>query len=298
MRLVSYGEPGAWTAGLLVGQKIVDLAEAAVAAGLKGQESIGLGSVRGFLALPGEARQAVAAAAAGLKGKSLDSVRLGPPVPDPRKIVCIGLNYHDHAEEVGVAAPKAPIFFAKFDNSLVGPADDITPPPDTQQIDYEAELAVVIGRRGRMIPEAEALDYVFGAMALNDVSARDLQMANQLWSGGKAIDSFAPCGPALVSKDELGDLQNLGLRTWLNGELLQDGNTANMIFGIAPLIAFLSRIMTLEPGDIVATGTPAGVGLSRKPQIFMKPGDLVEVEAEGIGKLSNRVAAPFGPLPG
>jgi acylpyruvate hydrolase len=218
------------------------------------------------------------------------AVRLGPPVPDPQKIVCLGLNYSDHAAEAGIEPPSAPMFFAKFPNSLVGPADDIVPPATTQAVDYEAELAVVIGRRGRNIDAADALDHVAGVMAFNDVSARDLQMANNLWTGGKAIDTFGPCGPALVTLDAVGDLQDLGVRTRVNGETVQDGSTSQMIFGVAETIAFLSQIMTLEPGDIIATGTPSGVGGSRTPPLFLQAGDVVEVEIDGVGTLRNPVA--------
>jgi 2-keto-4-pentenoate hydratase/2-oxohepta-3-ene-1,7-dioic acid hydratase in catechol pathway len=185
------------------------------------------------------------------------------------------------------------MFFAKFPNSLAGPHADIVPPATTEKVDYEAELAVVIGRRGRNIAEAHALAHVAGAMAFNDVSARDLQLANNLWTGGKAVDTFAPCGPALVSLEEIGDLQDLGVRTRVNGEVLQDGSTASMIFGVAATIAFLSQIMTLEPGDIVATGTPAGVGQSRTPPRFLQAEDVVEVEIDGLGTLRNRVAPPL-----
>jgi 2-keto-4-pentenoate hydratase/2-oxohepta-3-ene-1,7-dioic acid hydratase in catechol pathway len=213
-------------------------------------------------------------------------------VPDPSKIVCLGLNYRDHAEESGLTPPSAPMFFAKFPNSLIGPGEPIVPPATTQKVDYEAELAVVIGRRGRDIAAADALDHVAGAMPFNDVSARDLQLANNLWTGGKAIDTFAPCGPGLVLREDAGDLSSLAVRTRVNGRTVQDGNTASMIFGIAETIAFLSEVMTLEPGDIIATGTPAGVGNAREPKLFLRPGDLVEIEIERIGTLRNRVVEP------
>jgi acylpyruvate hydrolase len=219
-----------------------------------------------------------------------DEVRLGPPILDPQKIICLGLNYRDHAEEAGLTPPSVPMFFAKFANSLIGPTDAIVPPITTDAVDYEAELAVVIGTHARRVEAEAALGYVAGAMAFNDVSARDLQMANNLWTGGKAIDTFGPCGPALVTLDAIADLQSLAVRTRVNGETVQDGNTASMIFGVAETIAFLSQIMTLEPGDIIATGTPAGVGNSRTPKLFLHAGDLVEVEIEGIGTLSNPVA--------
>jgi 2-keto-4-pentenoate hydratase/2-oxohepta-3-ene-1,7-dioic acid hydratase in catechol pathway len=221
------------------------------------------------------------------------SVRLGPPVPDPQKIICLGLNYRDHAEETGIEPPSAPMFFAKFANSLIGPDDEIVPPKVAERVDYEAELAVVIGRSARNVGAEEALSYVAGAMAFNDVSARDLQLENPLWTGGKAIDTFAPCGPALVTLDAVGDLSDLAIRTWVNGDQVQDGSSSAMVFGIAETIAFLSRVMTLVPGDIIATGTPAGVGSSRTPPLFLHPGDLVEVEIDEIGRLSNRLADPI-----
>ncbi|MEM7746407.1 MAG: fumarylacetoacetate hydrolase family protein [Pseudomonadota bacterium] len=224
--------------------------------------------------------------------RPLDRVRLGPPVPAPEKIVCIGHNYHDHADEVGAEAPKEPIFFAKFANSLTGPGDAIVPPRETSKLDYECELAIVIGRPGRRVAEKDALAHIAGAMVLNDVSARDLQLANQLWTGGKAIDSFAPCGPAITLMRDIDELQDLPVVTRLNGEVLQNGTTASMIFGVAELIAFLSRIMTLRPGDIIATGTPAGVAASHDPPRFMRTGDEVICEIGPLGALRNPVAEP------
>jgi acylpyruvate hydrolase len=212
------------------------------------------------------------------------------PIPDPPKIICLGLNSRDHAREAGLATPSAPMFFAKWANSLAGPTDPIVPPRKTKQVDYEAELAVVIGARVYDVDADRALDHVVGVMVLNDVSARDLQLADNLWTGGKAIDTFAPCGPALVTLDEIDDIQGLPVRTRVNGQTVQDGNTADMIFGVAETIAFLSQIMTLEPGDIIATGTPAGVGNSRTPQLFLHPGDIVEIEIEGVGALRNPIA--------
>ena len=188
-------------------------------------------------------------------------------------------------------APPVPIVFAKFRNSLAGPADPIVLPEASEAVDYEAELAVVIGRRCRGVDVDDALDHVAGAMAFNDVSARDLQMQTGQWTMGKAIDTFAPCGPALVFMDEIDDLQALEVETRVNGETVQSGTTASMIFPVAELIAFISRVMTLEPGDIIATGTPAGVGMARTPQLFIAPDDLVEVEIENLGLLANPVVA-------
>ena len=294
MRLVSYAVDGTLRPGLELGGEVIDVERAAAAAGWDEATRAGLRSGRAVVALGADRLRELADAAGAnrdrLAAEPLDAVRLGPPVPDPQKIICLGLNYRDHAAEAGLQPPAAPMFFAKFPNSLIGPADDIVPPPTTDQVDYEAELAVVIGTRGRNIAVADALGHVAGAMAFNDVSARDLQMANTLWTGGKAIDTFGPCGPALVLREDIDDLQALAVRTRVNGETVQDGNTASMIFGVAETIAFLSAIMTLEPGDIIATGTPAGVGNSRTPKLFLHPGDIVEVEIEGIGTLRNPVA--------
>ena len=223
-------------------------------------------------------------------GVPLDELRLLPPIPDPEKIICMGLNYRDHAEEAHQEIPDHPRWFGKFANSLVGHhADVLLPAAHPDFVDYEAELAVVIGREAREVPAERALEHVAGAMNLNDVSARDLQLQNPLWASGKAIDTFAPCGPALVTLDELGDLGGLAVRTRVNGKLVQDGTTADMIFGVAETIAWLSRTMTLVPGDIIATGTPAGVGGFRGE--FLRDGDTVEIEVEGLGALENTIRA-------
>jgi 2-keto-4-pentenoate hydratase/2-oxohepta-3-ene-1,7-dioic acid hydratase in catechol pathway len=233
--------------------------------------------------------EALASRVGEVEPTSVSELALGPPVPDPEKILCLGLNYRDHAEEVGAKAPPAPIVFAKFANSLIGQGQPIVRPAISDEIDYEAELAVVIGRRCRSVSEAQALDYVAGGMPFNDVSARDLQMRTSQWTAGKAIDTFAPTGPALVLGTEIDDLQSLRIEARVNGDPLQSGTTADMIFSIAETIAFLSQFMTLEPGDIIATGTPAGVGFTREPPVRLRAGDRVEVEVEGLGVLSNPV---------
>ncbi len=219
---------------------------------------------------------------------SLAEATLCAPVPDARKIICMGLNYRDHAEETGQEIPSAPMWFAKFANSLSGAGQPIVlPAAHAEYVDYEGELALVIGRTARNVAVEDALSYLAGVMPFNDVTARDLQFQNPLWTSGKAIDTFAPCGPALVSLDEVGELGALELRTRVNGELRQRGSTANLIFTAADLLAWLSRTITLLPGDIIATGTPAGVGAAQGR--FLRDGDTVEVEIDGLGTLVNPV---------
>lgn len=250
-------------------------------------------SVRGMLADLDEAELTALGRRAEATSEQLDpdGVTLLAPVPDPQKIICLGLNYRDHAAETGQDPPAAPLWFAKFANSLIGSgAEILLPSAHPEYVDYEAELAVVIGRPAHQVSAELALAHVAGAMCFNDVSARDLQLQNPLWTSGKAIDGFAPCGPALVTLEEIGDLSDLSVRTRVNGELLQDGTTRELIFGVAEAIAWLSRTMTLLPGDIIATGTPSGVGMARGR--FLRDGDLVEVEIDGLGVLRNPVCGP------
>lgn len=226
-----------------------------------------------------------------LPSVALEEVRLLPPVPEPEKIICVGLNYRGHAGEAGMEIPKYPVFFAKYRNALAGPYDPIVLPRVSTQVDYEAELAVVIGKPGRHIPEERALDHVAGYMALNDVSARDFQFRSTQWLQGKTFDTFAPCGPFLVTADEVPDPHALAVRLRLNGQVMQDSNTREFIFSIPQLIAYLSDILTFAPGDIISTGTPPGVGFTRKPPVLLKAGDVVEVEVEQVGVLRNPVVA-------
>ena len=281
MRLVTYDAGLGAQAGVLVGEEIVPASALDPPAG----------SVRGLLdalTRPGLSSLGERAATAASERLALASVRLLAPVPDPEKIICLGLNYSDHARESGQEPPTAPLWFAKFANSLTGTgAEIVLPAAHPEHVDYEAELAVVIGRAAHCVSSERALGCVAGAMPFNDVSARDLQLQNQLWTSGKAIDTFAPCGPALVTLDEIADIQDLGLRARINGEVLQEGNTREQIFGVAECVAWLSRTMTLLPGDIIATGTPAGVGASKGR--FLRDGDTVEIEVDGLGSLSNRV---------
>jgi 2-keto-4-pentenoate hydratase/2-oxohepta-3-ene-1,7-dioic acid hydratase in catechol pathway len=212
-----------------------------------------------------------------------------PPIERPSKIVCVGLNYRDHAEEQGGELPAAPLLFAKWPSSLIGPGEPIVLPEESNQVDYEAELGVVIGRRARNVAEDDALEFVRGYLCLNDVSARDLQFADGQWTRGKSPDTFCPVGPALVPREEIGDPQALAIRAVVNGETLQDSSTSNMIFSVAQVIAYVTRTTTLEPGDLIATGTPAGVGVFRDPKVLLADGDEVTIEIEGLGALTNPV---------
>jgi 2,4-didehydro-3-deoxy-L-rhamnonate hydrolase len=213
------------------------------------------------------------------------------PIERPGKIVCVGLNYRDHAEEQGTALPEAPLLFAKWQNTLIGPGEPIVIPPIVTKCDYEAELGVVIGQRVRDVSAESALEAVAGYICVNDVSARDLQFADGQWTRGKSPDTFCPVGPRLVPRDEIPDPQALGIRAILNGETVQESTTANMVFGVAEVIAYVTRTITLEPGDLIATGTPAGVGAFRTPPLFMHPGDEITIEIDSIGSLTNPVAA-------
>jgi 2,4-didehydro-3-deoxy-L-rhamnonate hydrolase len=214
------------------------------------------------------------------------------PIERPGKIVCVGLNYRDHAEEQGTPLPQAPLLFAKWQNALIGPGEPIVIPPIVTKCDYEAELGVVIGATVRDVSAENALEAVAGYICVNDVSARDLQFADSQWTRGKSPDTFCPVGPRLVPRDEVPDPQELSIRAVLNGETVQESSTSNMVFGVADLIAYITQTITLEPGDLIATGTPAGVGAFREPPLYMQPGDEITVEIERLGSLTNPVAAP------
>jgi 2,4-diketo-3-deoxy-L-fuconate hydrolase len=221
---------------------------------------------------------------------SLDEARIHAPIERPQKLICIGLNYEDHAAETGADIPEKPIVFAKFPNTVIGHGEAIRIPPITEQADYEAELAVVIGRAARNVSVSEALDYVFGYANANDVSSRDLQFSEGgQWTRSKSIDTFCPIGPYIATTDEIVDPQDLSIRCILNGEVMQDGTTSKMIFSVAELVSFLSEGMTLVPGDVIITGTPPGVGMARDPQVWLKAGDEVSIEIEGLGTLTNPV---------
>jgi 2-keto-4-pentenoate hydratase/2-oxohepta-3-ene-1,7-dioic acid hydratase in catechol pathway len=296
MMLVSYrvrGSDAAWRAGIAQEEALVDTGASrlgrADAAGGQG----GL-SVRTLLQQGQQALEEVLAwAQQQFEAKSnlisLDALELGPPVPDPDKILCLGVNYREHAAEAQQELPAVPMFFAKFRNSLIGPSSPILLPRVSTQIDYEGELAVIIGSRCKEVSEQEAFQYVAGYSIMNDVSARDIQLQTSQWTAGKALDTFGPMGPGMVLASDIPDPQTLMLTTRVNGQVVQHESTANMIFSVATSIAFLSSLMTLEPGDIIATGTPSGVGFKRTPPLFLQEGDVVEVEIERIGSIRNPV---------
>jgi len=213
------------------------------------------------------------------------------PVPRPGKLICIGLNYRDHAAESKMPLPEKPVVFSKFSSAVIAPGEPVVLPKTSQQVDYEAELAVVIGRRAKHVTADRAYDHVLGYTAFNDVTARDFQFGDGQWQRGKSCDTFAPMGQTIVTTDVIRDPHKLSIKLMLNGAVMQDSNTDQLIFGVPQLIEFISESITLEPGDVIATGTPAGVGFARKPPVFLKPGDEMQVLIEGMGGLGNPVIA-------
>lgn len=301
MKLVRFLSENEERIGVVSGADVIDLGAALGASGRNGN---GLtSSMRAFL---GGGADSLAAAEkamsfASASGNSsfrnhplrrrLDSLTLLPPVGDPQKIICIGQNYRDHCLEQNQPFPERAIIFAKFPSALIGPGAPIVLPRISEKVDYEAELAFVIGKRARHVAEADAREYVAGYMCLNDVSARDIQFGDKQWVRGKTFDTFAPTGPMLVTADEIPDPHNLDISLTLNGNTMQKSNTSNLIFGVDHLVAYLSAVVTLEPGDIVTTGTPGGVGIFRDPPVLLKPGDEVSVTIQGLGTLTNPVTA-------
>jgi acylpyruvate hydrolase len=311
MRLVTFLRLGEPRLGAVVGEQVVDLN----AAYQLMQERSGRARARevaaavlpsdmvGFLEVGEEAidaaRETIEYVTTAEKGAflgqgivyGLKAVTLKAPVPRPTKLILVGLNYRDHAEEAKMKIPEEPTLFSKYPNVVVGPGEAIRMPKVSTQIDYEGEFAFVIGKRGKDISKAEAINYVAGYTIVHDVSCRDYQLRTGQWMIGKTFDTFAPMGPYLVMKDEIPDPHTLNLTTRLNGVVMQSSNTKNLIFNTFDLIAYMSRVFTLEPGDVISTGTPSGVGFARKPPIFLKPGDVVRIEIEGLGALENPVAA-------
>jgi acylpyruvate hydrolase len=268
-------------------------------------------SVKDILGLPGARLVKASRAAARLWARLAREPKLAkrvlldpsrarflPPVPDPQKIICIGQNYIDHCREQNAPIPKSPIIFAKFPPALIGHKETVRLPRISEKVDYEAELAFVIGRPGRFIEKSRAYEHVAGYTCLNDVSARDLQFGDGQWVRGKSCETFAPCGPALVTRDEVPQPGALRIGLELNGQSMQDSSTSNLIFDVPYLVSFLSEVFTLETGDIVSTGTPPGVGCFRKPPVFLKEGDTMAVTIEGIGRLESAVRADPRPPPG
>lgn len=286
MKLVTFNYFGGSRLGAIEHDDVLDLTE-----------TLGYTDVLAYIRAEGGdlAKAQRAAKAPHLTRHSLGGIRLAAPLPEPSKVIAIGLNYMDHCREQNVPVPKQPVVFAKFPTSIVGPNDDLVwDPALTAQVDLEVELGVVIGRKARRVSQADAPQYIFGYTVVNDLSARDLQFGDKQWVRGKSLDTFCPTGPCVVSADEMGDPQALHLRSAINGEVMQDSSTSEMIFGVNYLVSYLSQAFTLLPGDLIATGTPNGVGVFRDPQVFLKDGDLVEVEVQGIGRLSNMVRFATG----
>lgn len=303
MRLVTFETGGARRLGAVVGERVVDVQGAAAALSAEGRGP-GVDAVPGDmlgLLRAGDAgmdavRSLLDAVAdwntgEGLYAYDVAAIRLCAPVPEPGKILCIGRNYKEHAAEGGSDVPQQPLVFAKFANTVIGPEDDVIHPTNTRELDYEGELVVAIGREAKHVSREQALGYVAGYTIGHDVSARDLQRSDNQWVRAKSQDTFAPLGPYLVTSDEIPDPQGLTIKVWVNGDLRQEANTELMIFDVATLIAFISEGITLHPGDLIFTGTPAGVGAFRKPPVFLQPGDEIAIEIENLGRLTNRVAA-------
>jgi 2-keto-4-pentenoate hydratase/2-oxohepta-3-ene-1,7-dioic acid hydratase in catechol pathway len=280
MRIVTYRAERGDRAGVLVGDGIVDAWDAVGGDGSTVRELLASDRLE-------ELRSAVESTTPDI---ALADVELRPPVPDPEKIVCIGLNYRSHAAEAGMDPPESPTFFAKFRNALAPPDATVPLPAASGKVDYEAEVAFVVGRRCRDVDEVDAGGCVAGYMLFNDLSARDLQFATPQWMPGKVFDGSAPCGPALVTPEE-GEVDgSVAFTLELNGEVMQDSSTDDLIFGVPDLVAHLSRLMTLEVGDIVSTGTPSGVGSTRDPRVWLKAGDEIVISSPTLGRLETRIA--------
>src|SRR6201995_770822 len=282
MRLVTYDAGDGGRAGMLVEDRVVD-AWAALGEPHRG-------SLRELIPPRRIDDRRGRIGDSGAPSHPRSAVRLLPPIPDPEKIICIGLNYAKHAEEGRQDLPTTPIMFGKWRNALVADGATVTLPEASEKVDYEAEVAFVIGRRAHDVAEADALDFVAGYTLFNDLSARDLQFATPQWMAGKVFDGSAPCGPALVTPDEAGPHGGIDIELTLNGENMQGDSTANFIFGVPRLVSYLSGLMTLEPGDIVATGTPDGVGGAREPRVWLADGDELVVSSPTLGKLTTKIA--------
>lgn len=297
MKLVRFSQNGhSPRIGVLRGDSVVDL-QASYAATLA-KRNVARASAIAAALFPTSTREFLEGGAAATDAigaitewvtHPADSVRLHAPIADPGKIICIGLNYKDHAEESGMPVPPEPPIFAKWSNAILDPGEPILRPRGCHQLDWEVELGVVIGRTARYVPRAAALDHVFGYTIVNDVSARDFQFVTSQWTKGKMGETFAPVGPCIADRSEIPNPHGLELKTWVNGKQMQHGSTTNLIFDVSYLVAYLSNLITLSPGDLIATGTPPGVGHGRKPPVYMGPGDTCRMEITGIGVLENPV---------
>ncbi len=300
MRIATYARSGENRLGLVLDEHVLDLADFAqrlggastIFTGMAAFLEAGEASLRAARRIEAEARQAALDRLG--EAQPLSRVRLCAPVPRPQKLIALGWNYREHVGEQGGKLPEAPLIFSKFPSAVTGPNDPIVIPRANPQVDYEVELGVVIGRRGKHVPEAKAYEHVAGYLVFNDVSARQWQFSDKQWTRGKSCDTFAPFGPWLTTRDEIPDPHNLALETRVNGEVRQQSNTSYMVFRVPMVVAHISESITLEPGDIIATGTPSGVGVFRKPPVFLEPGDVVEMEIERLGKLRNPVVAEVG----
>jgi acylpyruvate hydrolase len=303
MKLVTYSWKGHVALGALANERVVDLHRAAVA-GFGGAHELAVANLLELLRGGERSMRAARRALEFVEGlRAPDSARLCHPVsevellapiPRPGKVVCVGLNYRSHLAELGEPAPEYPILFDKPATSIIGHGQSIVLPRVSRQVDFEGELAVVMGRRGKYIPKDDALAYVAGYMCANDVSAHDIEFRTSQWTSGKMLDTFCPLGPALVTRDEIADPVSLRLKTRVNGRTVQDESTSDMLFSVPFLISYVSSLATLEPGDVLLTGTPAGIGCNQKPQVFLRAGDRISVQIEGVGTLTNPVAAEDG----
>jgi 2-keto-4-pentenoate hydratase/2-oxohepta-3-ene-1,7-dioic acid hydratase in catechol pathway len=286
VKLLTFSAEGKSRPGVLDGDNVIDLAAAGLPVGEEGDLKA---IVQGGDAMLARVRDAMKSGSA--KRYRLADCKVLAPIAAPSKIVAVGLNYIDHCKEANLPVPNEPVLFSKFPSSVAGPYDDLSwPETFSREVDYEVELGIVIGKRGTNISEAQALDYVCGYTCVNDVSARDQQFANaKQWDRGKSFDTSCPYGPYIVTRDEIPDPQTLTVRTVLNGQEMQISNTKNMVFGVAKLISYISEGTTLMPGDLIPTGTPFGVGFSRKPPVYLRDGDECVCEVEKIGSIRNRI---------
>jgi len=285
-RLVSFRPSNAptlsWRVGALYGDQLIDLSSAHLPSDMKLFLSGGPTVLQATKQIISSGKHRI----------PLSQISIGPPIANPEKIICVGLNYRDHAMEAGLPLPTEPIIFSKFSSAIIGAGDTIVKPEETNELDYEVELVVVIGKEGKSIPVSKAFDHIAGYTIGNDVTARDWQLKKPggQWLMGKTFDTFAPIGPAILLKDDAFDAEKLGIRCYLNDQLVQNSRTDQLVFGLGEIIARVSKVFTLKVGDLIFTGTPGGVGFGRKPPVFLKAGDCVRCEIDHVGELKNQVS--------